>query len=68
MVPSGKYRQRSPVRYSLAPGVAAGVMAADPDSARYVEAGATMVILGSDLALLVRGADALAAKFVQPVS
>ena len=56
------------IRRARGHGVAAGVMAADPDCARYVEAGATMVILGSDLALLVRGADALAAKFVQPVS
>lgn len=49
-------------------GVAAGVMAGETECARYVEAGATLVILGSDLALLVRGADALAARFVQPRS
>jgi 4-hydroxy-2-oxoheptanedioate aldolase len=43
-----------------------GVLAGDPDCLRFVEAGATMVILGSDLGLMVRGADTLAARFVQP--
>ncbi len=44
-------------------GVAAGVLAGDPDCQRYIDAGATMVILGSDLGLMVRGADTLAAKY-----
>ena len=47
-------------------GVAAGVLAGDPDCQRYIDAGATMVILGSDLGLLVRGSDTLAAKYVKP--
>lgn len=56
------------IRCAGAHGVAAGVMAGEADCASYVDAGATVVILGSDLALLVRGADALAARFVQPLS
>ena len=44
-------------------GVAAGVLAGDPDCQRYIDAGATMVILGSDLGLMVKGADTLAAKY-----
>ncbi|MCW5643105.1 MAG: 4-hydroxy-2-oxo-heptane-1,7-dioate aldolase [Rhodoferax sp.] len=49
-------------------GIAAGVLAGEPDCERYMQAGATMVILGSDLGLMVRGADALAAKYVTPIS
>ncbi|MCZ4314326.1 aldolase/citrate lyase family protein [Comamonadaceae bacterium G21597-S1] len=52
------------IRRANACGVAAGVMAGDADCQRYVDAGATMVILGSDLGLLVRSADALATRFV----
>jgi len=50
------------MRRARAAGVPSGVAAGDPDCRRYVEAGARMVILGSDLALLVRAADTLAAK------
>jgi 4-hydroxy-2-oxoheptanedioate aldolase len=51
------------MRRARAAGVATGVAAGDPECRRYVEAGARMVILGSDLALLVRAADTLAAKY-----
>ena len=51
------------IRRANALGVAAGVMASAADSQRYVDAGATLVILGSDLGLLVRAADELAARF-----
>ena len=44
-------------------GKPSGVLAGDPDCQRYIDAGATMVILGSDLGLMVRGADQLAAKY-----
>ena len=44
-------------------GKPSGVLAGDPDCQRYLAAGATMVILGSDLGLMVRGADALANKY-----
>lgn len=54
------------IRQARARGVAAGVMATGPDCARYLQAGATMVILGSDLGLLVRGADTLAQQYVRP--
>lgn len=53
------------IRAARGRGMAAGVLALDPECARYVEAGATAVILGSDLGLLVRGADALARQYVQ---
>ena len=46
-------------------GIATGVLAGDPACLPYIEAGATMVILGSDLGLMVKGADTLAAKFVK---
>lgn len=51
------------MRRARAAGVPSGVAAGEADCQRYVEAGARMVILGSDLALLVRAADTLAAKF-----
>jgi 4-hydroxy-2-oxoheptanedioate aldolase len=54
------------IRRARARGVGAGVAAGDPDCQRYMEAGANMVLLGSDLALLVRTADALAAKYCRP--
>jgi 4-hydroxy-2-oxoheptanedioate aldolase len=44
-------------------GKPSGVLAGDPDCKRYIEAGATMVILGSDLGLMVRSADVLANKY-----
>jgi 2-keto-3-deoxy-L-rhamnonate aldolase RhmA len=51
------------IRRANALGKPSGVLAGDPDCQRYLEAGATMVILGSDLGLMVRGADALAGKY-----
>ncbi len=45
-------------------GKSAGVLCGEPDCSRYVEAGATMVALGSDLGLMVRAADALAARLI----
>lgn len=53
------------IRCAKALGKPSGVLAGDPDCQRYIEAGATMVILGSDLGLMVRGADALAGKYCQ---
>lgn len=46
-------------------GKAAGVLAADGKADHYFEAGATMVGVGTDLHLLIAGADAVAARFVQ---
>ena len=51
------------IRRAKALGKPSGVLAGDPDCQRYLEAGATLVILGSDLGLMVRGADQLAAKY-----
>lgn len=53
------------IRRVRALGKPCGVLAADPDCQRYLDAGASMVILGSDLGLMVRGADALAQKYCQ---
>ena len=53
------------IRRARALGAGAGILAGDPDCQRYIDAGATMVILGSDLGLMVRNADALAAKYVR---
>jgi 4-hydroxy-2-oxoheptanedioate aldolase len=46
-------------------GKAAGILAAEPQAAMYVQAGANVVCLGSDLGLLVKTADALAARWVR---
>jgi 2-keto-3-deoxy-L-rhamnonate aldolase RhmA len=46
-------------------GKAAGVLAGEPQAGAYVEAGANVVCLGSDLGLLVKAADALAARWVR---
>ena len=43
-------------------GKAAGVLTNEADSTAYLEAGATLLALGSDLGLLVRAADALMAR------
>jgi 2-keto-3-deoxy-L-rhamnonate aldolase RhmA len=51
------------IRRARALGKPSGVLAGDPDCQGYIAAGATMVILGSDLGLMVRGADALAAAY-----
>jgi 2-keto-3-deoxy-L-rhamnonate aldolase RhmA len=52
------------VRRIRAAGKGAGILAGDAQAGLYVEAGANMVCLGSDLGLLVKTADALAAKWV----
>ena len=54
------------IRRAHALGLPSGVLAGDPDCQRYLDAGATLVILGSDLGLMVKGADTLAGKYVQP--
>jgi 2-keto-3-deoxy-L-rhamnonate aldolase RhmA len=46
-------------------GKAAGVLAGEPQAGAYAEAGANVVCLGSDLGLLVKAADALAARWVR---
>jgi 4-hydroxy-2-oxoheptanedioate aldolase len=48
-----------------AAGKGAGILAAEQQAALYVEAGANVVCLGSDLGLLVKNADALAARWVR---
>ena len=53
------------VRRIRATGKAAGILAAEPQAQAYLDAGATMVCLGSDLGLLTKAADALAARWVQ---
>lgn len=52
-------------RTANAAGKAAGVLAADGKAEHYFEAGATMVGVGTDLHLLIAGADAVAARYVQ---
>ncbi|WP_027797715.1 4-hydroxy-2-oxoheptanedioate aldolase [Paraburkholderia acidipaludis] len=52
------------IRAVRARGLGAGVLAADPAiAAEYIDAGATFVAVGSDVALLARGASDLAARF-----
>ncbi|WP_156967080.1 hypothetical protein [Paraburkholderia ferrariae] len=47
-------------------GLGAGVLATDPAiAADYLEAGATFVAVGSDVALLARSASKLAARYRQ---
>jgi 4-hydroxy-2-oxoheptanedioate aldolase len=49
-----------------AAGMAAGILTADPDeAARYLELGFTFVAVGSDVGLLARGAEELAAQCKQ---
>ena len=44
---------------------AVGVNAFDPDAAqRYLDAGASFVVVGADVTLLARGSEALAARFI----
>ncbi len=54
------------VRRIRAAGRAAGILAGEAQAQSYLDAGATMVCLGSDLGLLVKTADALAARWVRP--
>jgi 2-keto-3-deoxy-L-rhamnonate aldolase RhmA len=49
-----------------AAGKASGVLAADGKAEHYFEGGATVVGVGTDLHLLIAGADAVAAKFRLP--
>src|SRR5205085_12110148 len=47
-----------------AAGLPAGILTADPDQAeRYLDCGFTFVAVGSDVGILARGADKLAARF-----
>ncbi|WP_119153519.1 HpcH/HpaI aldolase family protein [Caldimonas tepidiphila] len=52
-------------RTANAAGKAAGVLAADGRAEHYFEAGATMVGVGTDLHLLIAGADAVAARYAK---
>jgi 4-hydroxy-2-oxoheptanedioate aldolase len=52
------------IRRARAAGKAAGILAGETQCRQYVDAGATMVCLGSDLGLLVRAADQLAKRWV----
>ncbi len=54
------------IRLAQGLGIATGVLAAEPECTHYVQAGATAVILGSDLGLMVRAADNLARQYVRP--
>jgi 2-keto-3-deoxy-L-rhamnonate aldolase RhmA len=53
------------IRRIRAAGKAAGILAGEAQAGMYVEAGANVVCLGSDLGLLVKSADALAARWVR---
>ena len=54
----------SVLKAATAAGKAAGILAPNPaDAARYLEAGFTMVAVGSDLGLLVKGTDEAVARF-----
>ncbi len=48
-----------------AAGCAIGILVADGNAQPHLDAGATMVGVGTDVHLLIAGADAVAAKFVQ---
>lgn len=53
------------IRAAVAAGKPAGVNAFDPAVAeRYLDAGATFVLVGADVALLARGSEALATRFI----
>ena len=52
------------IRRVRAAGKAAGILAGEAQCRQYVDAGASMVCLGSDLGLLVRSADELARRWV----
>lgn len=51
------------IRRIRAAGKAAGILAGEAQAQAYLDAGATMVCLGSDLGLLTRAADELAARW-----
>jgi 4-hydroxy-2-oxoheptanedioate aldolase len=47
-------------------GKPAGVNAFTPDTARhYLDSGADFILVGADVALLARGSEALAARYIQ---
>lgn len=52
------------MRRIRAAGKAAGILAGEQQAQAYLDAGATLVCLGSDLGLLTRAADALAARWI----
>lgn len=56
------------VRRIRAAGKAAGILAGEAQAQAYLDAGATLVCLGSDLGLLTRAADALAARWTQRIA
>jgi len=56
------------VRRIRAAGKAAGILAGETQAQAYLDAGATLVCLGSDLGLLTKAADALAARWTQRVA
>jgi 4-hydroxy-2-oxoheptanedioate aldolase len=50
-----------------AAGKPAGVNAFNPDTARhYLDVGANFILVGADVALLARGTEALAARYIPP--
>lgn len=55
------------VRQASATGKGVGILAGEAQCMQYLEAGASMVCLGSDLGLLVRAADELAGRWVGKV-
>lgn len=55
------------LKAAKAAGKPAGVNAFNPETARgYMASGAAFILVGADVALLARGSEALAAKFIQP--
>lgn len=52
------------IRRVKACGTAAGVLAGEAQAQAYLDAGATLVCMGTDLGLLVKAADGLAARWV----
>lgn len=55
------------IKAATAAGKPAGVNAFNPDTARaYLDAGASFVLVGADVAMLARGSEALASQFVRP--
>lgn len=55
------------VRRARAAGKAAGIMTGEAQCQQYLDAGANLVCLGSDLGLLARTADALASRWVKTI-
>ncbi|MFF2844264.1 HpcH/HpaI aldolase/citrate lyase family protein [Paenarthrobacter sp. NPDC057981] len=56
------------IQAATAAGKPAGVNAFNPETARaYLDAGASFVLVGADVAVLARASEALASEFVRPV-